>query len=86
LYITAYYFTITTITTVGYGDITGTNSYERIICAFLMVFGVCFFAVVSGKILGVLSSIENKENEYADHKSIVDCLSDQINASNFLKT
>jgi hypothetical protein len=51
-----------------------------------MVFGVCFFAVVSGKILGVLSSIETKENEYADHKSIVDYLSDQINASNFLKT
>jgi len=47
-----------------------------------MVFGVCFFAVVSGKILGVLSSIENKENEYSDHKSIVDYLSDEINASN----
>ncbi|MFN9903918.1 MAG: ion channel [bacterium] len=29
------YYTITTITTVGYGDISGTNSIERPICAFL---------------------------------------------------
>jgi len=28
LYITSIYFVITTITTVGYGDITGTNSVE----------------------------------------------------------
>ncbi len=84
MYITAFYFTVTTFTTIGYGDITGSNSYERCICAFIMLFGVCFFAVVTGKILGVLSSIEAKENEYADHKSIVDKLSYKIHASSHL--
>ena len=39
LYITAYYFTVTTIVTVGYGDITANNTGERIICIFLMIIG-----------------------------------------------
>jgi voltage-gated potassium channel len=55
------YYTITTITTVGYGDITGTNSIERSISAFLEVFGVCFFAVVSGKILNIIGNFETRD-------------------------
>ena len=34
LYTASLYYTITTISTVGYGDITGTNSYERYVCVF----------------------------------------------------
>lgn len=34
LYITAFYFAVTTIATVGYGDIRGTNFGERIYCIF----------------------------------------------------
>ena len=48
LYIAAYYYTVTTVTTVGYGDITGTNSGEKIFCMILMVSGVVFFSIVSG--------------------------------------
>ena len=34
LYITSFYFTVTTIATVGYGDIHGVNFGERIYCIF----------------------------------------------------
>ena len=48
LYIAAYYYTVTTVTTVGYGDISGSNSGEKIFCMILMVVGVVFFSIVSG--------------------------------------
>jgi hypothetical protein len=50
LYTTAFYFTVTTITTVGYGDISGTNTTERVICIFLMIIGVLFFSFSSGSL------------------------------------
>jgi len=37
--------------TVGYGDISGRNTLERIICIIIMVFGVVTFSIVSGQIL-----------------------------------
>ena len=40
LYISALYFSITTITTVGYGDIAGFSTNERIFCIMLMIGGV----------------------------------------------
>ena len=35
LYSVSMYFCITTITTVGYGDISGNNAYERVFCSIL---------------------------------------------------
>ena len=58
LYSTALYFTITTITTVGYGDISGTNSLERIICIFLMILGNLFFSFSSGTFAQIISNYE----------------------------
>jgi hypothetical protein len=44
---------VTTIVTVGYGDITPKNSGERIICMLLMIIGVISFSIGTG----ILSSI-----------------------------
>lgn len=43
-YLTAFYFTITTITTVGYGDISAGTSAEKIGAIFLMILGVISFS------------------------------------------
>jgi hypothetical protein len=53
LYIVSFYFTVTTIVTVGYGDITPKNSGERVVCILLMIIGVISFSIGTG----VLSSI-----------------------------
>lgn len=42
-YLDALYFTITTLTTTGFGDITLTDRLGRILTVFIMVFGVGFF-------------------------------------------
>lgn len=47
-YTASFYFTVTTMTTVGYGDISGHNSLERIICMLIMIIGVVVFSIVSG--------------------------------------
>ena len=48
LYLTSFYFTITTITTVGYGDFKATTFSEKIICIMIMIVGVMGFSYASG--------------------------------------
>lgn len=55
LYTLAFYFTVTTITTVGYGDMSGSNTTERIICVLMMVMGVIFFSINSGNITSIIT-------------------------------
>lgn len=47
-YVTSFYFTITTITTVGYGDISATTFFEKVICILIMLLGVMAFSFMSG--------------------------------------
>lgn len=54
LYSAAFYFTITTITTVGYGDVRGFNPNERIFCTFLMLVGVFSFSMLSSSIASII--------------------------------
>jgi hypothetical protein len=63
LYIAAYYYTVTTVTTVGYGDITGYNSVEKIFCLLLMTSGVVFFSVVSGYLASILQNFDDVDED-----------------------
>ena len=49
------YFTVTTITTVGYGDISGNQTQsEKIFCIFIMVAGVIAFSFASGSLASII--------------------------------
>lgn len=65
LYLTSFYFTITTITTVGYGDISGSSPLEKIFCIALMLTGTSIYAFTSG---ALAASLVNMDNENADLK------------------
>jgi len=54
MYTIAFYFTVTTITTVGYGDISGHNSTERCICIVMMICGVVLFSLISSSITQII--------------------------------
>lgn len=54
----AIYWTITTITTVGYGDINGNNTFEMLFCCLIMIFGVVGFSFVTGSMSSILSNID----------------------------
>ena len=49
-YALSLYWTITTITTVGYGDISATNTAERWFCSLVMVIGVISFSFANGSL------------------------------------
>ena len=50
IYLTSVYYIMTTITTVGYGDISGETINERIMCLFLFFFGVFTFSFSIGSL------------------------------------
>jgi len=61
LYITSFYFTVTTIVTVGYGDITAQNTGERIICILLMIVGVIAFSFATGSLSSIISNYDSSQ-------------------------
>jgi len=61
LYVTSFYFSITTIVTVGYGDITPLNATEKIFACFLMIFGVIAFSFATGALSSIISNIDQSE-------------------------
>ena len=60
IYINAFYFTVTTMTTVGYGDMSARTTPERIFCIILMVVGVIVFTFISGAIASVISNYDEQ--------------------------
>ena len=66
------YFTITTIATVGYGDISTTNDMERVICCLLMVVGVSFFSIASGIFTNIIQNADIENHKIAEKKAILD--------------
>eukprot|EP01135_Chromosphaera_perkinsii_P009580 Nk52_evm30s1810 gene=Nk52_evmTU30s1810 len=60
LYIAATFFTIQTITTVGYGDIVPQNSWERIFGIILMLIGVTFYAFTVSNMSSMMANIDSE--------------------------
>ena len=69
VYVTSLYFVTTTATTVGYGDFSASNSWEKIYLLFLEFTGICTFSVITGNITGLTQQrkiadiIEDKQAE-----------------------
>ena len=61
LYITAFYFTVTTLVTVGYGDIAPDSVEEKILCILLMLLGVISFSFTTGALASIITSHDSKE-------------------------
>jgi hypothetical protein len=59
LYIAAIYFTVTTIVTVGFGDIHAYNYGEQIISIFLMLIGVISFSFATGALSSIISNYDS---------------------------
>ena len=58
LYITSYYFTIETVTTVGYGDYEIKTPIEKLFTIVTMLIGVIIFTFASGSLASILQSAD----------------------------
>lgn len=79
LYIVSFYYILTTITTVGYGDITPVTITERIMCIFLFIFGVLFFSFSIGSLTSVLSSLNVREAKLQEKIKLLDMIKKEYN-------
>lgn len=69
-YVTALYWSMSTLTTVGYGDVTPGNANEKIMSMVGMVVGVTVFAYFMGSMSAMMSSI-NSSNTKITRKLLV---------------
>ncbi|KAJ3029807.1 UNVERIFIED_CONTAM: Kinesin-like protein kif27 [Siphonaria sp. JEL0065] len=64
IYVQALYWTVTTMTTTGYGDITAKNDQERGFSLVTMTLGILFYGYVSGTIASQLSNMDSRRVAY----------------------
>ena len=64
LYTAAIYFTVTTFTTVGYGDLSAKNHYERILSCGTMIVGVIAFSYATGAASSLISNDDARKALY----------------------
>ena len=63
LYITSFYWSLTTVTTVGYGDVVSYTKYEKIYNLFIMSFGVVMYSFLIGMLSNIVEIIDQKNSE-----------------------
>ena len=74
LYLTSFYFTITTITTVGYGDFSAKTFTEKIVCIFIMLAGVIGFAMASGAVTNYIDQVDEQNVAFEEKMSVLNRL------------
>ena len=77
LYVTSFYFTTTTILTVGYGDISAVNSTEKLLCIFLMVIGVISFSFATGSLSSIIANFDSSEAQLKEKLSTLNTIQDE---------
>ena len=77
-YIRSLYWTITTMTTVGYGDITPGRTIEYVLAGIIMLMGASLYAFIIGSIASLLNSINAAKNRHWERiESVTEFLRDQ---------
>ena len=71
VYVTAVYFTFTTTTTVGYGDISGVSNIERFFCMGLMFLGGFMYSFLAGLLSTILHAEDTEEKRLSHQLAIL---------------
>lgn len=61
LYLVGLYFSVTTLATVGYGDITPSNNTERIVCSVMMLVGIFVYSITIGSLTNILINLDRRK-------------------------
>eukprot|EP00929_Paragymnodinium_shiwhaense_P065045 TRINITY_DN32647_c0_g1_i1.p1 TRINITY_DN32647_c0_g1~~TRINITY_DN32647_c0_g1_i1.p1 ORF type:complete len:809 (-),score=172.40 TRINITY_DN32647_c0_g1_i1:207-2633(-) len=71
MYLAALYWAMTTMTTVGYGDIIPTSDYERLYSIIAMVIGGSFYGFLIGTITSIVSGSDLNTAKYNERMDLV---------------
>jgi len=85
LYLTSLYYVISTIATVGYGDVFSGTVPEQILSILLMLLGAGFYSYTVGIMASIFSSRENRLASLKRKISIANEFAHEIKASKVLK-
>lgn len=79
LYIVSLYWTITTFTTVGYGDIVAVNFSEKFFTVIVMTIGIIFYSYSISSLTNVLSNIDQRKAKLENQIHTLENLSKEYN-------
>ena len=65
-----FYYAFTSLSTVGFGDYYPVNSYERIVIAFMLLFGVIIFSYIMGIFIGILEKFKLANAELEEEEEL----------------
>jgi hypothetical protein len=68
--IAVWYWATTTLATVGYGDYTPIDNVEKIVTAFIFLFGVASFSFIMGNFIEMLIQFRDVTAENEDHAGL----------------
>jgi hypothetical protein len=71
LYLHSLYWTVTTLATVGYGDITPKTSLEIILAIVMMVTGAILLAFAVGNVVSIISQLDGGRHEHRNRQSAI---------------
>ncbi|MEA5540995.1 ion transporter [Limnoraphis robusta Tam1] len=65
-YLNSLYWSITTLTTVGYGDITPTNDLEIVFTLVIMFLGVSMYAFIIGNVASLIANLDANQGRFRE--------------------
>mmetsp|Transcript_11920 Transcript_11920/g.22855 ORF Transcript_11920/g.22855 Transcript_11920/m.22855 type:complete len:687 (+) Transcript_11920:2060-4120(+) len=81
LYVAAFYWALTTLATVGYGDITAVNSGERIMCSLVMLIGIFLYSYVISSITSLIGNLDNRKTKLTKKMRLLNEIARQFKIS-----
>ena len=83
-YMYCFYFAITVITTVGYGDMPIGTTFEKTLAIWIIVVGVITFSFAIGSLMSVLENIDNAEAKFKGKFFELNSIRNKYSVSNSL--
>ena len=71
-YATAFYFSVTTFISVGYGDISATNGIEKFAFTMVMLFTMMVTTVLFGSVVTIVDKLGNAKRRYDERKEAIE--------------
>ena len=68
LYLQSFYWTVTTLATVGYGDITPKTNLEILLAVIIMITGAILLAVAVANVVGIISQFDAGQSEHRNRQ------------------